>query len=49
MDTTVIFAGNRMYIMMFDLTIINSTTATRPSEDTGLKQVEVMNNGGQNT
>lgn len=47
-DTTVIFSGNRMYVMMFDLTIPNSTTATQPTDNAGVKQVELIDNAGQN-
>lgn len=39
-DTTAVFSGSRMYILMFDLDIPDSPTATRPRASDGVHQIE---------
>lgn len=45
-DTTVLFSGSRMYIVMFDLDIANSSIATQPVDDGGPRQTEALSNNG---
>lgn len=39
-DTTAVFSGTRMYILMFDLDLVGSPTATQPQSTEGVVQIE---------
>lgn len=45
-DTTVVFSGSRMYVLLFDLNIANSSAATQTNDEPVWKQVKIVPRNG---